>query len=185
MGEAAYYALPVLSWQSVAIGDPLYRPFARRLADQVAALRQRHDPGVPYVALREASRLARTDGPDAELGWLVRETSRHPGLALNLRLARREFAAGDTAAARGALALFRDGSTVRPDEFGMVAEAAALLMAQGQYDDAVEIYRGLLEQPHLTDVWRRVLLPRARDAASAAGNDMLTQLWSEELEKLK
>jgi uncharacterized protein (TIGR03790 family) len=27
LGEAAYYALPVLSWQSIVIGDPLYRPF--------------------------------------------------------------------------------------------------------------------------------------------------------------
>lgn len=26
-GDAVYYALPVLSWQGVAIGDPLYRPF--------------------------------------------------------------------------------------------------------------------------------------------------------------
>lgn len=27
LGEAAYYATPVLSWQGVVIGDPLYRPF--------------------------------------------------------------------------------------------------------------------------------------------------------------
>ena len=26
-GDAVYYALPALSWQEVAIGDPLYRPF--------------------------------------------------------------------------------------------------------------------------------------------------------------
>ena len=26
-GDAVYYALPALSWQAVAIGDPLYRPF--------------------------------------------------------------------------------------------------------------------------------------------------------------
>ncbi|MGF1531558.1 MAG: TIGR03790 family protein [Puniceicoccaceae bacterium] len=29
-GEACYYSLPALSWQAVAIGDPLYRPFANR-----------------------------------------------------------------------------------------------------------------------------------------------------------
>lgn len=27
LGDAAYYALPTLSWQAVLIGDPLYRPF--------------------------------------------------------------------------------------------------------------------------------------------------------------
>jgi len=30
LGDAAYAALPVLSWQSVLIGDPLYRPFKRK-----------------------------------------------------------------------------------------------------------------------------------------------------------
>lgn len=29
-GDAAYYALPALSWQAIAIGDPLYRPWARK-----------------------------------------------------------------------------------------------------------------------------------------------------------
>lgn len=29
-GDAVYYALPALSWQGVAIGDPLYRPFRRQ-----------------------------------------------------------------------------------------------------------------------------------------------------------
>ncbi|HWA25676.1 MAG TPA: TIGR03790 family protein [Lacunisphaera sp.] len=29
-GDAAYYSLPVLSWQAVAIGDPLYQPFKRK-----------------------------------------------------------------------------------------------------------------------------------------------------------
>jgi uncharacterized protein (TIGR03790 family) len=29
-GDAVYYALPALSWQEVAIGDPLYQPFAKK-----------------------------------------------------------------------------------------------------------------------------------------------------------
>jgi uncharacterized protein (TIGR03790 family) len=29
-GDAVYHAQPALSWQTVAIGDPLYRPFARK-----------------------------------------------------------------------------------------------------------------------------------------------------------
>jgi hypothetical protein len=28
-GEAVYAALPVLSWQTTVVGDPLYRPFGR------------------------------------------------------------------------------------------------------------------------------------------------------------
>jgi uncharacterized protein (TIGR03790 family) len=29
-GDAVYYALPALSWQEVAVGDPLYRPFPKK-----------------------------------------------------------------------------------------------------------------------------------------------------------
>ncbi len=29
-GDAVYYSLPALSWQEVAVGDPLYRPFAKK-----------------------------------------------------------------------------------------------------------------------------------------------------------
>ncbi len=41
-GEAATYAIPALSWQGVAIGDPLYRPFAVPLATQLSNLAQLH-----------------------------------------------------------------------------------------------------------------------------------------------
>ncbi len=34
-GDAAYYALPALSWQEVAIGDPLYRPFAKNAGQRL------------------------------------------------------------------------------------------------------------------------------------------------------
>src|SRR5262249_50740370 len=33
LADAAYYALPVLSWESVLVGDPLYRPFRVPLPD--------------------------------------------------------------------------------------------------------------------------------------------------------
>ena len=42
LGEAAYYALPALSWQAVVIGDPLYRPFLVSLEDQ-----ERNAPALP------------------------------------------------------------------------------------------------------------------------------------------
>jgi len=37
LGDAAYAALPVLSWQNVLIGDPLYRPFKDKLSEASAA----------------------------------------------------------------------------------------------------------------------------------------------------
>jgi uncharacterized protein (TIGR03790 family) len=37
-GEAAYAALPTLSWQTTVVGDPLYRPFGKNLLEQHRAL---------------------------------------------------------------------------------------------------------------------------------------------------
>jgi uncharacterized protein (TIGR03790 family) len=31
-GDAVYYAQPALSWNTIAIGDPLYRPFSRNVS---------------------------------------------------------------------------------------------------------------------------------------------------------
>jgi uncharacterized protein (TIGR03790 family) len=57
-GDAVYYALPALSWQEVAIGDPLYRPFKVTLAEQLAQ-RSRIPAGeLAYAWLRQANLLA-------------------------------------------------------------------------------------------------------------------------------
>ena len=59
-GEAAWAAQPVLSWQTTVVGDPLYRPFGKPLALQLAELVRRHSPLVEWAYLRVAdSALAR------------------------------------------------------------------------------------------------------------------------------
>ena len=41
LAEAAYFALNVLSWQAILIGDPLYRPVAIELDEQMKNI-ERH-----------------------------------------------------------------------------------------------------------------------------------------------
>ena len=66
--EAAYMSLPVLSWQNIVVGDPLYRPFLHfdgsgEKADadrdyraiRLAALRWKEDPKQMESMLREAA----------------------------------------------------------------------------------------------------------------------------------
>ena len=43
-GEAAWAAQPALSWQTTVIGDPLYRPFGKPLAQLHAELLRAHSP---------------------------------------------------------------------------------------------------------------------------------------------
>lgn len=56
-GDAVYYALPALSWQAVAIGDPLYRPFKVTLAEQLAKAATLGPDRAAYVWLRQANLL--------------------------------------------------------------------------------------------------------------------------------
>ncbi len=51
-GEAAYAALPALSWQATVIGDPLYRPGGRRLLQLDEELARRRDPAQAWIRLR-------------------------------------------------------------------------------------------------------------------------------------
>lgn len=51
-GEAAWASQNSLSWQNLAVGDPLYRPFAQRPDLLHAALEQRHSPLVEWSHLR-------------------------------------------------------------------------------------------------------------------------------------
>ncbi|HEX2860446.1 MAG TPA: hypothetical protein VHN79_02355, partial [Lacunisphaera sp.] len=57
-GDAVYYALPVLSWQAVAIGDPLYRPFKVSLAEQLSRVSTFTSAQAAQVWLRQGNVLA-------------------------------------------------------------------------------------------------------------------------------
>jgi uncharacterized protein (TIGR03790 family) len=55
LGEAATAAHPVLSWQTVVVGDPLYRPFGRSLAEDGKRLDDANDPWTAYALVRNAN----------------------------------------------------------------------------------------------------------------------------------
>ena len=55
LGEAATAAHPVLSWQTVVVGDPLYRPFGRPLAEDGKHLDDANDPWTAYALVRNAN----------------------------------------------------------------------------------------------------------------------------------
>lgn len=54
-GEAATASHPVLSWQTVVVGDPLYRPFGRSLAELGSRLDAEDDPRTAYALVRNAN----------------------------------------------------------------------------------------------------------------------------------
>lgn len=57
--ESTYLALPVLSWQITVVGDPLYRPFAVPLDEQIRRLEESGRPEVEWAWLRRMNLLVR------------------------------------------------------------------------------------------------------------------------------
>jgi uncharacterized protein (TIGR03790 family) len=85
-GDAAYFAMPALSWQGIFLGDPLYHPFRASVDDQLAEAGEHLDQLLDdqYVFIRKA-RLLEAEGDTATALRTVRKGMREtPGPALAL-----------------------------------------------------------------------------------------------------
>ncbi len=167
-GDAAYYAEPVLSWQAIAIGDPLYRPFARSAEEQWKHRGQLPSQFAGYAALRQMHLLEAQSQSAAALALAHTAQREQPNLALGLTLARQREKARDPAGAVQALGFVGRLTTVRPDEWVLACEAARLLDRVGAGAASASLYRVLIQDPNLpSDLrqsWQREL-----DAVDSSG----------------
>jgi uncharacterized protein (TIGR03790 family) len=134
--EAAYMSLPVLSWQNVVLGDPLYRPFLhldgtgeKTEADRdyralrLAHLRWKEDPAQLDQQLRDAADRLKS-GPLLEAtGLMKREAGDGPEAAADFRKAKLYF-------------------TGKPDRLRMDLHIAAIDRAADRKKEAIQILRG-------------------------------------------
>ena len=179
--EAAYFALPAVSWQPVLIGDPLYRPFAVSLEAQLenpAALPPRL---AGYAALRHLRQLEAAGRSAEALAYGRKAQGQTPNLALGLGLAQRIHAAGDDLAAAQALGFAALLRAFAPDEWGLAAAAAELLAQTGRPTQAVDLYAAILASPDLPAGGRLAWLPRALAAARLAKNAARITEWTKAL----
>jgi len=179
--DAAYFALPVLSWQSIVIGDPLYRPFSVPLAAQLAGL-----PRVPpalagYAVVRRMMELDLA-GKKADAIDVGKEGMRkEPGLALALALAQRYEASG---LHEGAVWLVKDAaetSGTSPGDWALLREAAVFLAGHGRSAEALDIYQKLFLIDALPGPVRSAWLGEARQVALDAGDTAQAADWSEQI----
>lgn len=179
-GEAAAYAIPALSWQGVAIGDPLYRPFAVPLAAQLSDPARLPPALAAYAILRQAHVLEADGKSDEALALLRRSARDHPGLALSMALATRLEAAGDRAGAVQALTFAGLITAFQPDEWALARQAAQRLAADGAAGKAVMIYQHLFADDTMPSALRRSWLEEARQAALAAQDNAQAEEWEKE-----
>ena len=183
-GDAAYYALPALSWQAIAIGDPLYRPFKVTLETQ-----EHPDTPLPsslaaYAVLRRANLLIAAHQSTAAHDVLEAELKRQPGFATALALARLAVSGNDSAGAVRALGFVISARQYEPGEWPMAREAAGLLMGQGARHQALRVYATLVRSGAPTAAARKAVLTEARLAAEAAGEAGLAREFAAQIEAL-
>lgn len=184
LGDAAYYALPVLSWQAVLIGDPLYRPFKVTLEEQ-----ERLGPALPpalapYAVIRRANLLWGEGKPAAALAALRTGMREQPGLALGLALAKMSLAGGDAPAAVNALGFAPVLRQFRPQDWPLAREIAGFLAAHGGRPAALRVYATLVRTKAPTPEAHKALLMDARATADAAGDLALSLEFARQLNEL-
>ena len=179
-GDAAAYALPALSWQAIAIGDPLYRPFAISVAAQLRRLDRLTPRAAGYVALRQAALLERQGRKADALALLQQAMAAYPGPALALGLAERLELRGDRADAVGALALAARGTMIAPGEWEVVRQVALRLQDLNEPRFALEAWQRLLAADTIPRALRLVWLEEAGRCAHAAGDDAQAASWHDE-----
>lgn len=182
--EAAYYSEPALSWQTTFVGDPLYRPFAVPLDDQIAHLETDHNPDVEWAHLRQVNMLA-ANGEPGEAESLCRTKAEALGskvlfekLGDLLRVTHR-----DAAAIEAYQKAVREPEN-SPYQFIRVAtKMAGAYEANKQAPQALTVYEGLIKAypaDHNIVDWYK----RARELARAAGDKSKEKLLQAKIDEL-
>lgn len=180
LGDAAYYAVPALSWQNIVIGDPLYRPFARGQAEQWAGRETLPATLRAYAALREINRLVAAQKRAEAMDLARAEMRRQPSLALGVALARLLAEEGQPEAVAPMLGFAAFLQSVRSDEWALWQQAAALLEQHGAPAAAVGAYKALLGSATPPAELRQTWLTEAARAARLAGDMMQSTRWEQE-----
>ena len=182
-GDAVYFSLPSVSWQTIAIGDPLYRPFTQSFAQQWEHRDALSTEEYAYVVLRELQRIEH-DGLTAKAIEQAEEVMRsRPSIPVALKWAQLAEGAHHPEVARHAAEWIAAAPAIRPAEIPLVEDAADLLQRLGQAGTAVDLYQRLLKEAKFSPEFRNDLLKRGVVVATVAHRDDLAAQWKTEAAK--
>lgn len=180
-GDAIFYALPALSWQAVAIGDPLYRPFAFSREQQWNGRDRVGFNRAGYlVAARARTQAAAGKFDEAvELAEAFQRKTAHPALALEE--SRILSAQGEPVRARTTLERAASLSPAGPTELALFAEIARELAKLDRPATAVHVWRNVLRSSEFPASSQEMWLKEALESARAARDETQVQAWRREL----
>lgn len=172
LGEAAYAAQSGLSWQTIVVGDPLYRPRGRSEEELLAELNQRRSPLVEWPLLHAANRRLVASGAVTEtIAHLAGQPETRRSAVLRQKLGDLLRADGQSAAAA---AEYLEALKLNPSKAQRIELqfAAARLLAQlNRPQEALDLWEQFFkENPNYPELLRfyQEALPVAT-AANRAG----------------
>ena len=138
LAEAAGTSIPVVSWMNVVIGDPLYRPMARRLAIDPALMRAKGDNS--WKAVRIA--LERWKENPEEAAKMLREAGNQNKDGILLESAGwLEFKSNRIVQAQADFERAATVHTDRADQLRCRMSAAECLLARNEKAPALQVLR--------------------------------------------
>jgi len=168
-GDAGYHSTPVLSWQSVLIGDPLYRPFAKTFDEQWEQRASLPAAQRTALASRKVRLLLRADAKDEALRIARAQFRDVPSIASGLLLAETVAAVDGVESAPAQLRFVAMLERVEPREIGVAIAAARKLSEWGARAEAFEVYKRILTRPVPSWAGETALIEEALRSARQAG----------------
>ena len=182
-GEAAFFSIPVLSWQGVAIGDPLYRPFKVDLDTQLQNLGE--NPFSTYAYLRQINRLKAEETIDAAIAFAQQKFEQEPSLQLAYKLATMYADHGETKKAVNLLKAVCPIKFFAVDEVVLVKAIADFLNQKDESAVALDLYKVLIDRKGLTVDLKTELLEIGAGIALKEGDISAFSKWSSLAESLR
>ena len=182
-GEAVAMSTPSLSWQSVAIGDPLYRPFKVSLAEQLKS--SEGSTFTAYASIREINRMLAEEGSESAIAYARSKFISQPSLALAYRLAQLYANEAKDREAVEVLKIIRFMTRFSPDDFVLVQKIANFLHKLDEGEMAFNIYKNLLEEGDLDKQLKISLFEGGARIAAAQNEPVIASRWDLEARKLK
>jgi len=181
-GEAAYYSLPELSWMEIFVGDPLYRPFAVDLPNQ---LNQPTPSNLSAYAIIRQMNLLQEQGRQTDAQALGQhQLELNPSYPLAYAVAQVDHLLDQDNQARQDLGRISDARTGAPtrDQLGLLGEMAHWAADHEDQALALDLYSQVLANPSAHPDLIKTLLPDAINLAKAAENDDLRARWQKQLD---
>lgn len=182
-GEAVMRSMPALSWQSVAIGDPLFRPFKVGLDAQLEESQASRFAG--YASIREVNRLLAAGDRASAIRFARSKFVDQPSLALAYQLGRIYSQEQKSREAVEVLKVIRYMTSYSEDEYVLVQQIADLLHELEESDLALKLYQNLLDERNLRKPLKIALYEGGARIAASQGQSNLASRWELGAQRLK